>query len=155
MYGDVCDPAPIPVYGLMTDFFGDEKLETLIARRLEPRVDINTGEGKSFWKASRPEGIAFSARWTGWITVPVSGSYTFYLTANDGAKLWINDQLLLNRWIYRSHPLMNSRCQCKLGSHTRSNSSSIKILVALERCSSGVNPGQPKRVILRTVFKQQ
>lgn len=29
---------------------------------------------------------------TGWVDVPVTGTYTFYLMSDDGSRLWIGDQ---------------------------------------------------------------
>jgi type II secretory pathway pseudopilin PulG len=40
----------------------------------------------------------FSAIYTGYIEAQYSQTYTFYLTLDDGARLWINDQLVINSW---------------------------------------------------------
>lgn len=40
----------------------------------------------------------FSARWTGWITAPSSGSYTLYTTSDDGVRLWVGGQQIINNW---------------------------------------------------------
>ncbi len=40
----------------------------------------------------------FSVRWSGRIQPRYSEVYTFPLTGNDGCRLWINDQLLINKW---------------------------------------------------------
>ena len=32
----------------------------------------------------------FSARWTGQIEAPYSGTYTFYTVSDDGVRLWVN-----------------------------------------------------------------
>lgn len=37
-------------------------------------------------------------RWTGWVHAPVTGVYTFYTTSDDGVRLWVNNQLLINNW---------------------------------------------------------
>lgn len=41
----------------------------------------------------------FLARWTGYIHVPSAGSYTFGVVRDDGAKLWINNSLNIDKWI--------------------------------------------------------
>jgi fibronectin type 3 domain-containing protein len=41
----------------------------------------------------------FTARWTGQIQTSAVGSYTFRTTTDDGVRLWINDQLVIDRWI--------------------------------------------------------
>ena len=33
---------------------------------------------------------------------PATGSFTFYTTTDDGVRLWVNGQLLINRWVDQS-----------------------------------------------------
>ena len=40
----------------------------------------------------------FSVRWTGQVKPAYSEEYTFYTRADDGTRLWVNDQLLVNDW---------------------------------------------------------
>ncbi len=41
----------------------------------------------------------FTARWFGQVQAPYNGqTYTFYVKSDDGARLWVNGQLLVNRW---------------------------------------------------------
>ncbi len=39
---------------------------------------------------------AFALRFTGVIDVPVSGDYTFFVASDDGSRLYVDDQLLIN-----------------------------------------------------------
>ncbi len=41
----------------------------------------------------------FSARWTGYIQVDTTQAYTFVARTDDGVRLWIDDQLLIDRWV--------------------------------------------------------
>lgn len=43
-------------------------------------------------------------RWTGEIEAPASGSYTFHVFSDDGVRLWVNGQLLLDRWFNQYGP---------------------------------------------------
>ncbi|OIH94366.1 PA14 domain-containing protein [Curtobacterium sp. MCBA15_001] len=43
-------------------------------------------------------GANWTASFTGLITFPTAGTYRFYTWADDGTKLWINDQLISNDW---------------------------------------------------------
>ncbi|NJM16128.1 MAG: hypothetical protein HC896_12800 [Bacteroidales bacterium] len=47
----------------------------------------------------------FSVRWTGHIKPVYSETYTFYLTSDDGSRLYINDSLVINGffWPARNH----------------------------------------------------
>ena len=40
----------------------------------------------------------FSARWTGQVKAPISGSYTFTVTGDDGVRLFINGTRVINSW---------------------------------------------------------
>jgi subtilisin family serine protease len=46
----------------------------------------------------------FSARWTGQVQPQYSETYTFYTLADDGVRVWVNGQLLIDRW--SNHPPM-------------------------------------------------
>ena len=41
----------------------------------------------------------FTVRWTGEIQPKYSGEYTFYVTSNNGRRLWVNGQLIIDGWI--------------------------------------------------------
>ena len=41
----------------------------------------------------------FTARWTGTVQPQFTGPCTFYATADDGVRLWVNGQLLIDEWI--------------------------------------------------------
>jgi hypothetical protein len=54
------------------------------------------------WAGARPDAALpadrFSARWSGRLAAPTSEAYTFYLYSNDGARLWVNNRLVIDRW---------------------------------------------------------
>lgn len=41
----------------------------------------------------------FSVRWVGRIKAPVTGTYTFKTATDDGCRLWVNGQLIIDRWV--------------------------------------------------------
>jgi hypothetical protein len=41
----------------------------------------------------------FSVRWTGQVRPTTSGTYTFFAAADDGVRLWVNGQQLVNAWV--------------------------------------------------------
>ncbi len=45
---------------------------------------------------------SFSVRWTGSIVPLFDEEYTFYLDADDGVRLWIDEQLIIDEWEIRS-----------------------------------------------------
>jgi|GEM_PF-6546132 len=40
----------------------------------------------------------FAINWKGSIYAPVSGTYTFYATADDGFRLWIDKKMIIDKW---------------------------------------------------------
>jgi hypothetical protein len=56
-----------------------------------------TSANNGIWGSGTPDPVriqpdSFSARWTGQVQPQFSEEYTFYVTADDGAALWINGQ---------------------------------------------------------------
>src|SRR5205085_11521832 len=41
----------------------------------------------------------FTARWQGCVQPQFNETYTFYTTADDGVRLWINGQQIINGWV--------------------------------------------------------
>jgi hypothetical protein len=81
--------------GLHGAYFNGTGLANLVLERTDPYIDFNWGTG------SPAAGVAsnqFSARWTGFIQPRYSEVYTFHLAADDGCRLWINNQLLIDKW---------------------------------------------------------
>ncbi len=40
----------------------------------------------------------FLARWRGEVMPPLDGSFTFHVISDDGIRLWVDDQLLIDQW---------------------------------------------------------
>jgi uncharacterized repeat protein (TIGR03806 family) len=55
------------------------------------------------WGTSGPSPVVgktnFTVRWTGMVQPQFNETYYFYTTADDGARLYINGQLLINDWV--------------------------------------------------------
>lgn len=54
------------------------------------------------WGAAGPGGGVsadnFCVRWTGQVQPPTSGTYTFYTFSDNGTRLWVNNQLIIDNW---------------------------------------------------------
>ncbi len=82
--------------GLRGEYFQGTTLEgAVVLTRVDPILDFNWGGGSP--DVSLPVD-QFSVRWTGEIEAPASGSYTFHVFSDDGVRLWVNGQLVLDRW---------------------------------------------------------
>lgn len=63
--------------------------------KTEPDINFN-------WAAASPAGVSndlFKARFTGNLQTTDEGNYSFYVTADDGVRLWVNNQLVIDKWI--------------------------------------------------------
>jgi hypothetical protein len=45
---------------------------------------------------------SFSVRWSGKVRATQTGIHEFYTISDDGVRLWVNGQLLINNWT--NHP---------------------------------------------------
>jgi hypothetical protein len=81
--------------GLTGQYFKDQTLTSLVLTRTDPTVNFNWGSGSP--AASVPVDH-FSVRWTGQVQAQFSQTYTFYTNSDDGVRLWVNGQLLINNW---------------------------------------------------------
>jgi hypothetical protein len=64
----------------------------------EPEIDHE-------WFEASPVGYPinnFAARWEGTITLPPGRNWIFYATVDDGVRLWVNNNLLIDEWHLQS-----------------------------------------------------
>jgi hypothetical protein len=58
------------------------------------------------WNTNSPDPsiptVNYTVRWTGLVQPVFDETYTFYTTTDDGARLWVNGQLLVNQWVPQS-----------------------------------------------------
>jgi beta-glucosidase len=66
-----------------------------VLTRVDSQVNFNWG-GNS--PGNGVNANQWSAKWTGTITAPQTGTYTFAITSDDGSRLYINGQQLINNW---------------------------------------------------------
>lgn len=64
--------------------------------RTDPTVDFDWGAGPP--DPSLGAG-PFAVRWTGTVQPQFNETYTFYVSAEDGVRLWVSGQLLLDQWV--------------------------------------------------------
>jgi hypothetical protein len=85
--------------GLLGEYFPRGSFAKPTFRRLDARVQFD-------WGADRPGARLnidhFQARWTGWVQAKFSERYVFELVADDGVRLWVDGQLLVDQWDIRS-----------------------------------------------------
>lgn len=88
-------PTPGNGNGLLGIYFDDSDLTDAVFERTDATVDFDWGTGSP---DSRIGPNTFSVRWDGQIESLYTETYTFYTTSDDGVRLWINDQQVIDNW---------------------------------------------------------
>ncbi|HEX8351565.1 MAG TPA: glycoside hydrolase family 3 C-terminal domain-containing protein, partial [Pyrinomonadaceae bacterium] len=107
--GEALIPVPASAYtteggapGLGAEYFANEELKG------EPAVKRTDAQLNFNWFTDPPApGLPydrFSARWTGRLTPPSSGTYRFGAKADDGVRVYLDDKLVVDTWASRDAP---------------------------------------------------
>ena len=81
--------------GLTGRYYDNKDFTALRVTRTDPTVNFSWGSGAP---AAGMGADTFSVRWTGTVQAPASGTYTFFTVSDDGIRLWVNGQRLINNW---------------------------------------------------------
>lgn len=81
--------------GLKAEVFAGQNFERRVVERIDPNIAW-------FWDFGAPHDDApldnFSVKWSGWIRAPKAGRYKLLVHSNDGTRLWVNGQRVINEW---------------------------------------------------------
>ncbi|MES2732523.1 MAG: carbohydrate-binding protein, partial [Bacteroidota bacterium] len=90
--------AQVPVFlqkGLKGEYFNNLNLTGAPVVRRDPTINFH-------WETNSPgPGIPsdnFSVRWRGYIIPKYSENYTFHINSDNGRRLWVNEQLVIDGW---------------------------------------------------------
>lgn len=87
--------APGTGTGLQGDYYDNMDFTVPRVTRTDATVNFDWGTGSP----DPSIGVdTFSARWTGQVETPFSQTYTFYTVSDDGVRLWVNGQLIIDNW---------------------------------------------------------
>jgi MSHA biogenesis protein MshQ len=89
---------PAGISGGITGYYYNNRTltEPSSATRSDAPIDFSWGSG-----SPGPSGInadSFSTRWTGYVRATQSGNYRFQTVSDDGVRLYINGNLVIDRW---------------------------------------------------------
>ena len=91
--------------GLSGKYFNNRTLSgSAVLTRVEA-VDFNWGTGSP---ATGINSDNFSVRWTGSLQAPGTGTYNFQTQSDDGVRVWVNGQRIINNWNDHSLTINNS-----------------------------------------------
>jgi regulation of enolase protein 1 (concanavalin A-like superfamily) len=89
----VFDQVRVTIHGLEAQYFADTKFKDLRLTRIDPKIDFN-------WAGHAPDPAIpennFSVRWTGQLLAPSTDQYYFSIAADTAARLYINNQMVLD-----------------------------------------------------------
>jgi GH43 family beta-xylosidase len=100
--GEVPNATPPPNRGtgsgLTAEYFDNQDFTDLKLRRTDPIVNYTWGliGGSQAAPVATMGADTFSVRWSGQIQAQFSETYTFHTFADDGVKLWINNQVVID-----------------------------------------------------------
>jgi hypothetical protein len=81
--------------GLRGDYYNGQGFQVLRLSRIDSQVNFDWGRGS-------PDSLvgvdSFSVRWTGQLTAQFSETYTFTTVSDDGVRLYLDNQLLIDNW---------------------------------------------------------
>ena len=85
--------------GLEGEYYDNPDLTKLKLTRVDPEINFE-------WRDKGPHPSMrqdrFSVRWTGQLRPLYSETYMFYTLSDDGVRLWVDDQLLVDNWTAHS-----------------------------------------------------
>jgi outer membrane protein OmpA-like peptidoglycan-associated protein len=81
--------------GLVGAYYRGPNFDKFVLKRRDATIDFD-------WNF-RPPGPGlpneyFSVRWTGWLVAPSTGRYLFHARVDDGIRVWVDDELILDEW---------------------------------------------------------
>jgi Ca2+-binding RTX toxin-like protein len=82
--------------GLTGEYFKSSTFVDPLLTRIDSKVDFDWAKGSPAPNIVPSDN--FYVRWSGQIEAPSSDAYTFYTYSDDGVRLWVNDQLIINNW---------------------------------------------------------
>src|SRR5688572_17389059 len=85
-----------PGTGLLAQYFDNKDFTALKLTRTDATVNFNWGNNAP---AAGVGMETFSVRWSGQLIPTVDGNYTFSTTTDDGVRLWVNNQLVIDKLI--------------------------------------------------------
>jgi hypothetical protein len=74
----------------------DDLFGALLFTKVDPQINIHSGNGQ--YPDPRLAGGAYAIRWTGQIRPQYSETYTFTTQSDDGVRVWVNGQVIIDDW---------------------------------------------------------
>lgn len=80
--------------GLSATYYNNVNFTAPAVSRRDSSISFNWGLGSP---DPSVQADTFSVRWNGSVEIPQNGTYTFYFWSDDGARVYVNNRLVVNR----------------------------------------------------------
>jgi len=130
--------------GLSAWYFDNADFTALTLARVDATVDFDWGT------ASPVAGVAnttYSVRWTGAVVPEFSELYTFTVTADDGVRLWIDNELIITNWVNQSAKPVSGQIALRAGQPTAVKLEYYQNLGVASVRLEWSSPSRPREVI--------
>ena len=81
--------------GFNAEYYNSRDFSGAAIQQLDPTINFDWGNASPMSAISAD---GFTVRWTGRIQPRYSETYTFYTHSDDGVRLWVNGQLIIDNW---------------------------------------------------------
>ncbi len=81
--------------GMRITYFNGKNFEHPIAYRVGQKTSLDYGADRPAWGIRRKN---WSARWEGYLLAPTDAEYSFYMQSMAGARMYIDNQCVINNW---------------------------------------------------------
>jgi len=82
--------------GLFATYYNNRNFTGTQVTRVDPVLNFLWEDGSPDQSITRD---TFSARWTGLVKADFDETYTFYTKVDDGVRLWVGGQKLIDKWV--------------------------------------------------------
>jgi autotransporter-associated beta strand protein len=132
--------------GLTGKYYDNTTFTTAVTTRTDASLNFDFG-------TAIPSGTAitaadtYSVAWSGRIEAQYSELYTFTVTADDGARLWVDDQLIVQRTFFQGSGELRGQIRLKAGHRTNIRVELIQNTGAAKLKLEWASPSQIKQVV--------
>ncbi|MEM0926736.1 MAG: PA14 domain-containing protein, partial [Planctomycetota bacterium] len=84
--------------GLVGEYFDEIDLTSLADTRIDTTINFEQDWGDAPPGTNVTPDDNYSSRWTGFVRIERPGDWTFWTTSNDGVRLWINNNQIIENW---------------------------------------------------------
>lgn len=149
----LADPPPPPPdtssTGITAHYYNGVSRGTWVATRRDTTIDFAWGLGSPMPGVNVDQ---FSVEWVGKIVVPTTGAWTFYINSEDGAQLFIDGTLWINRLVVQPLTEWSETVNLTAGQHNIQ----VEYMANLGNAAAHLSwsgPGTPRQVITRAALR--